>query len=205
MDKYLTRVLQQASGNPEYQTLSNYLISRRAFPEIQYQPNNTNTYGSFAQQGLFNNANVPIRGLIKLNANPITTNPEDVISTLTHEMTHAVHRQLSNQYVELGDKRNKTDLEKQFMDNYEKIIGYSQPEIYNQIKQMTPDFAQNKSDYRASNGEALAFGLENSAFPQNPNTFRAPSHVDPTIATQLMLLLEQAQRVQNQQPQSQGR
>jgi len=204
MDKYLTRVLQLASDNPEYQALSNYLMSRRAFPEIQYRPDFSETYGSFRQPGLFNSI-VPNRGLINLNAEPTSTGAQYITPTLTHELTHAAQRQLDYQYRELQSKRNKSDLEKQFIDNYEKIIGYQTPEIYNQIKKIAPDFSEKKSDYRASTGEALAFGLENSAYPKNELASKAPSHVDPTLATQLMLLLEQAQRVQDQQPASQGR
>jgi hypothetical protein len=204
MDKYLTRVLQLASDNPEYQALSNYLMSRRAFPEIQYRPDFSGTYGSFSQPGLFNSP-VPNTGLVKLNANPESTGAQYMTPTLTHELTHAAQRQLDYQYRELQNKKNKSDLEKQFVDNYEKIIGYRTPEISNQIKQLAPQFLQDKGDYRASTGEALAFGLENSAYPKNDFSSKAPSHVDPTLATQLMLLLEQAQRVQDQQPASQGR
>jgi hypothetical protein len=148
---------------------------------------------------------LPERGLLKINRNPESTNPENVIPTLTHEMTHATHRQLDRQYAELYYKKNKTDIEKQFMNNYEKIIGFKEPAISNQIQQMAPDFAKNKSNYRATGREAMAFGLENSVFPENIFASNAPSHVDPTMATQLMLLLEQAQRVQDQQPASQGR
>jgi hypothetical protein len=204
MDKYLTRALQLASENPEYQALANYLISRRSFPEIQYKPNFSQTYGSFTSPGLFG-LPMPERGILKINADPQSTNPENVIPTLTHEMTHATHRQLDKQYSELLQKKNKTDIEKQFMDNYEKIIGWREPEIGNQLKQIAPEFREKKSNYRSSSREALAFGLENSVFPENLFASKAPAHVDPTMATQLMLLLEQAQRVQDQQPASQGR
>ena len=70
---------------------------------------------------------------------------------------------------------------------------------------MAPKFYEQNKDYRAKSGEALAFGLENAAFESPDSNRPAPQHIDPTIATTLMLLLDQAQRVQNQQPQSQGR
>jgi hypothetical protein len=205
MDKYLTRVLQLASENPEYKALSDYLISRRAFPEIEYKPNFSDTFGSFKKEGLFTGNSVRPRGLVKLNAEPQITGAEYMTPTLTHELTHATENQLIKQYYEIKNKREKTDLEKQFMDNFQKIIGSSEPQIRKQIEQLSPEYSQEKSSYRASSAEGLAFGLQNSAYPENVFANKAPAHVDPTIATQLMLLLEQAQRVQNQQPQSQGR
>jgi hypothetical protein len=204
MDKYLTRVLQLASEKPEYQALSNYLTSRRAFPEIQYKLNPSNNFGSFREAGLFSQSINP-RGLVKLNADPESTGAEYMTPTLIHELTHATEQQLIRQYYELKNKPNKTDLEKQFMDNFQKIIGSSEPKIRGQIEQLAPNFSKEKSNYRASSQEGLAFALQNAMYPENVFINKAPSHVDPSIATQLMLLLEQAQRVQNQQPQSQGR
>lgn len=199
MDKYLTRVLQLASENPEYQALSNYLMSRRAFPEIQYKPNPSNTFGSFREGGLFSDGVNP-RGLVRLNAQPESTGAKYMTPTLTHELTHATEEQLIRQYYELKNKPKKTDLEKQFMDNFQKIVGSSEPQIRTQIQQLSPEFSNLNSNYRTSSTEGLAFGVQNSAYPENIFINKAPSHVDPTIATQLMLLLEQAQRVQDQQP-----
>jgi len=203
MDKYLTRLLQLASENPEYKALADYLMSRRSYPEIQYKRDFSNTYGAFEYPGLF--SDMQKRGVVKLNADPAITGAEYVAPTLTHELTHATKNQLVKQYLEIRKKSNKTDLEKQFIDSFQKIMGENAMGIAKQIQQMSPEFAKKESDYRATSTEGLAFALQNSAYPKYPLARNAPPHVDPTIATQLMLLLEQAQKVQNQQPQSQGR
>ena len=86
------------------------------------------------------------------------------------------------------------------MDNFQKIIGSSEPEISNWLKKVSPTFYEENKGYRAKSNEALAFGVENAAFPSANTNRPAPQHIDPTIATQFQLLLDQAQRLQNQQP-----
>ena len=39
MEPAMTRILQKASENPEYQAIANYLMSRRSFPEMQFNEN----------------------------------------------------------------------------------------------------------------------------------------------------------------------
>lgn len=195
MDSYLVKILQAASDNPEYQAIANYLMARRAMPEMQM--GGTNSYGSFATPGLFSSGQIPDRGRIRLNQGYVNVPPAEGASTLTHEATHAAERQMIKQYYELKDKPNKTDLEKQFLGNFQKIIGSSEPQINKWLKTVVPSFATDKADYRAKSNEALAFGVENSSF--NNNISNAPAHIDPTIATQFQLLLDQAQRVQDQQ------
>lgn len=196
MDQTLTKILQAASNNPEYQAIANYLMSRRAMPQMQI--GGTNSYGSFVTPGLFSSGQIPDRGLIKLHEGYGNVLPSEAASTLTHEATHATERQMIKQYYELKNKPNKTDLEQQFLGNFQKIIGSSEPQIKNWLQTVAPQFAKDKADYRAKSNEALAFGVENSVFKEPLSN--APAHVDPTIATQFQLLLDQAQRVQDQQP-----
>lgn len=196
MDQALIKILQSASDNPEYQAIANYLMARRAMPAMQL--GGTNSYGSFVVPGLFSSGLIPDRGVVRLNQGYVNASPIEGAATLTHESTHAAERQLIKQYYELKDKPNKTELEQQFLGNFQKIIGSSNPEIKNWLQQVVPEFAKNKADYRAKSNEALAFGVENSSF--NDPISSAPAHIDPTIATQFMLLLDQAKRVQDQQP-----
>ena len=204
MDAALTRILQSASDNPEYQNIANYLMSRRSMPEMQLGYIGSNL-GRFTSQGLFGGQNVPKRGVITINDYSRYQNPNDVAPILAHEMTHAAEKQLINQYYQIKSKPEKTDLENQFLANFQKIIGSGEPELKNWLKKVEPGFVEKEGGYRAKSNEALAFGLENSAFRNAPNDRPGPAHSDPTIATALMLLLDQAQRVQSQQPQSQGR
>ena len=194
MDQTLTKILQAASNNPAYQAIADYLMSRRAIPEMQV--GGTQHYGSFSTPGLFSGNSVPDRGLIKITGSAHHADPNLVAPTMTHESTHAAERQMIKQYYELKDKPNKTDLEKQFLGNFQKIIGAQEPEITKWINKVAPGF---NDSYRTRSNEALAFGVENAAFPNAPSNYQAPAHVDPTIATQFQLLLDQAQKVQDQQ------
>lgn len=196
MDEALIKILQSASDNPEYQNIANYLMARRSMPEMQI--GGTSSYGSFTTPGLFSSGSVPDRGILKLNEGYKNIAPSEASSTLTHEATHSAERQLVKQYYELKDKPNKTELEQQFLGNFQKIIGSSEPQINKWLQVVAPEFAKTKGNYRAKSSEALAFGVENSAFKNEVSN--APLHIDPTIATQFQLLLDQAQRVQNQQP-----
>ena len=202
MDQSIVNILRAASNNPDYQQIANYLMSRRSYPEISYMNKPSSNYGTFTTQGLFGNANVPKRGVVSLNRNASVANPELVAPTLTHELTHAAETQLYRQYNELKAKSNKSDIERQFMDNFEKILG---SKVTEQASAIQPEYTKNRTAYRTRGDEALAFALQNVNYPNSPSDNYAPEHIDPTIATQLMLLLEQAQRVQNQQPASQGR
>lgn len=205
MDEATTKILQKASENPEYQTLANYLMSRRAMPQMQREYLGENTFGSFVTPGLFSSGNVPDRGILKLNRFSEYQNPSDVVPTVSHEMTHAAERQMIRQYYEIKAKRDRSELETQFMNNFQKIIGSSKPEIANWLKSVAPEYAKQGEGYRSTSTEGLAFGLQNAAYANTGSQRYAPEHIDPTIATSLMLLLDQAQRVQNQQPASQGR
>lgn len=204
MDPILVKILQASSNNPEYQQLADYLMSRRAYPDValKYMPGK---YGSFTSPGLFSDGKVPNRGIVSLNEAAKQWDPTQMAPTMTHELTHAAEKQMIKQYYEINKKTNKTELEKQFLNNFQKILGSSEGEIRNWIKQIAPEFAKQESDYRATAGEGLAFGVGNSAFEKTASDRPAPLHVDPTIATMFGLLLDQAQRVQNEQKQSQGR
>jgi hypothetical protein len=202
MDQTIANILKVASNNPDYQQIANYLMSRRSYPEIAYMNKPSSNYGTFTTQGMFGTANIPQRGIVSLNRNASTVNPDMVAPTLTHELTHAAETQLYRQYNELKAKSNKSDIERQFMENFDKILG---SKVTEQASAIQPEYTKNRSAYRTRGDEALAFALENVNYPNAPSDNSAPAHIDPTIATQLMLLLEQAQRVQNQQPASQGR
>lgn len=202
MDQTIANILRAASNNPDYQQIANYLMSRRSFPEIAYMDKPSSNYGTFTTQGMFGTANIPQRGIVNINRNASTVNPDLVAPTLAHELTHAAETQLYRQYNEIKAKPNKTDIDRQFMDNFDKILG---SKVTEQASAIQPEYTKNKTFYRTRGDEALAFALENVNYPNAPSDNAAPPHIDPTIATQLMLLLEQAQRVQNQQPASQGR
>lgn len=205
MDVTATRILQQASDNPEYQAIANYLMSRRAFPQVGVAPMREGVYGSFTTPGFFSSGEVPARGLLNFNYNSKYWNPKEMVPTAIHESTHAAEKQLLSQYYEIKKKQDKTDLDNQFLDNFQKIIGSSKSEISDWINKVAPTFRKDEASYRTKGNEALAFGVEHSAQPQHEDSYKTPAHINPSIATAFMLLLDQAQRVQNQKPASQGR
>ena len=202
MDQTIANILRSASNNPDYQQIANYLMSRRSFPEIAYMNKPSSNFGTFKSQSLFGNANVPQRGVISLNRNASTVNPDLIAPTLTHELTHAVETQLYKQFNEIKAKSNKSEIERQFIDNFSKIMGNK---VTEQSSAIQPEYTKENVGYRTRGDEGLAFALQYANYPDAPSAQSAPQHIDPTIATQLMLLLDQAQRVQNQQPASQGR
>lgn len=205
MDITATRILKAASDIPEYQAISNYLLSRRAFPKVTVAPMAGGTYGTFSSPGFFSDGRIPARGLLAFNEQAQGWNPQAMAPTAVHETGHAAQHQLIKQYYEIKKKPNKTELENQFLGNFQKFIGSSKPEISDWIKKVSPNFAKQEEGYRATGPEALSFAIENSAFPYSEDAYNAPAHIDPTLATTFQLLLDQAQRVQNQQPASQGR
>lgn len=204
MDSTLIKILQESSNNPTYQTLADYLISRRAYPELRFQ-NMPGKYGTFTSPGLFSNNSIPDRGVLSLNEAAKQWDPKAMAPTMTHELTHAAEKQMIKQYYEIKNKTNKTDLEKQFINNFQKIIGSSESEINKWMKKVVPGFVKDEGDYRATGREGLAFGVGNSAFEKTESDRPAPAHVDPTIYTVFNLLLDQAKRVQDEQKQYQGR
>jgi len=110
MDAALVKILQKASDNPEYQTLANYLMSRRSMPQMQREFLGDNTFGSFVTPGLFSSGKVPDRGILKINRFSEYQDPNTVVPTVTHEMTHAAERQLIKQYYEVKAKKIKMNL-----------------------------------------------------------------------------------------------
>ena len=136
----------------------------------------------------------------------ISINENQNIDTLVHEITHATERQMGQQYIE--DKTSKRDVlgfiqpnSTQFTDAYDKI---NTQEIMSTINK---DWTDRASKYRSTTSEARAFAMENvtnSALDPLSIT-RAPAHIDSTLATEFMILLDLAQRGQKTRPQSQGR
>jgi len=199
MDQTLTKILQEASNNPDYQAIANYLMSRRAMPNIQYG-GKPDVYGSFTPQSLFNQQYR--HGNLTINPNAANVPAKEVAPVLQHEMTHAAYNQLFYQADALRkSKEPKTPEEKRFLENFDKIT----KGVPDQIKAFDASWQEKNKGYRATSDEALAFALQNASNPNYKEGWNAPSHVDPTLATQMMLLLDQAQRLQDLKPQSQGR
>lgn len=200
---------------PEYQQMMNYLMDRRAVPEVKKGALPYNVFGEFA-------TNVWSRGPLP-KAGRVTLGPGAGTDTLIHEITHAVERQIIQQYAEDPKRGGPSALlnrlfgdPNQFVDGYEKLVynaatqtrqgeeqhGDQRSRLMNK---MNPDWARQGSEYRSSPGEAVARSVENMTARGGAAFDPGPDHVDATLATEFLIILDLAQREQAKKPQSQGR
>lgn len=121
-------------------------------------------------------------------------------STTLHELTHAVNKELGNQYAQLMKKGEKN----QFTDAYEKLMMSPKREFFGPrptflsgseqlMEKLDPKWRKEESDYRATTNEGLAFAVGSSAGKER-DMFLPPAHLDPTLATNLRILVDLANR-----------
>lgn len=187
-------IMRKSAAVPEYQQMMDYLMTRRAVPEMQTRYMGTSIGGLFQYGGT-----LQPRGKISVTEGASA-------DTLIHEVTHAAERQMGQQYYE--DKTAKRDIlgfvqpnSTQFTDAYDKI---NTQQILGTLNQNWTDKA---ARYRSTTSEARAFAMENVTNPElDPKSItRAPAHIDSTLATEFMILLDLAKRGMKDRPQSQGR
>jgi len=207
--KQLLDIIREAGKQPQYQEMVDYLMQRRSLPNIEQKYLGPGTYGEFAIPARARSP-LPPAGVIRIHMNPTL---EGGVNTLTHETTHAAERQLQKQYSEekypgvVGYGKN------QFTDAYEKLSfnlyadkdkGRNPPQDL--MQKLDRLWTAQYDDYRSTTSEARAFGVGNSTTPKNmmpPEN--APPHIDSTLATEFMILLDLAKRSMKDRPQSQGR
>lgn len=178
----LVQLVRKTTDQPQYEQLMNYLGSRKAVPGV--------SFADIPQDGVFDvDPPAPPEGAITLNINRAGSD------TLIHELTHAATRQLANQF-----KEGKSGA--QFNDAFEKIMlgarraRESAPVV--QSRAFNPVWNSQQAGYRDTPSELLSFGMGNS-FVGSGTVIKdkiadAPPHLDPTLATQMMILLDLATR-----------
>jgi hypothetical protein len=173
--------MKKAGKIPEYQQMMDYLMARRAVPEMKTRWLGTNVSGLFQP------------GETYAKAGTLTTNEGAGVDTLIHEITHAAEGQMKAQYAE--------DLDSQFSSAFKKL----NPQLV--MKAIAPGWTELASKYRSKSEEARAFAVENVTNPKlDPLSItRAPAHIDSTLATEFLILLDLAKRGMDKRPQSQGR
>jgi hypothetical protein len=205
----LEKLTDESKQYSQYNDLMDFLASRLAVPEISQKYLGPSTGGQF-----ISGWGEPKNGRIELNwgATP---------STLLHELTHAADRQISYQSSDLEERHRKetplldylrgktvlTPEEVRLAMGYRKLHydpkkDYKDPARYPRqqlIKKMAPEWAKENYDYRSGDGELVAYGM-GSTVPKRH--YRAPLHVDPTMATEFSILLDLAQRAQKAKPPS---
>ena len=186
----------QAQQQPEFGNIMSFLGARGSVPQVRFSD-----YGNpkFSTNNLLYGGDLPAAGVVSL---PPTSDANAVM----HEFTHAADRQIGQLSLEIGNKpaRKRTPLENQFMAAYDKLRYSAQAFNTDPAKlpreqmasRLGPEWAAKNKDYRAQVGELSAWGMGNMAGPGPERP--APLHLDPTMATEFSILLELANRLQQQ-------
>jgi hypothetical protein len=144
----------------------------------------------------------------------VTVNEGTGVDTLVHELTHSAVRQLQMQYGENGTYYGAANKPTQFTNAADKLLRFTTPDFkagksppaQELAKKLDPAWLAKNQDYRASQSELPAFAMGNMTPGARADLFRPPpAHLEATLATEMMILLDLATREQKKKPQSQGR
>jgi hypothetical protein len=188
-DDKIRLMRQIASEQPQYQELADYLMARSAMPPVKegYLPDGTSAQYN---RNSFFGKELPATGEVTINYNSNDPN------SLIHELTHAAHYQLGQQY----RQENVKDVEakQRFKDAYDRLLRtneqggiFAEPTVFqtsDMARRLAPEWAKQNSGYRASVSELPAFAMGNQGAKG------APAHVDPTLSTEFRVLLDMAMR-----------
>lgn len=199
---YMVRILKLAQDDPRYRQLAEYLIQRRAMPDFKFDYGDAQ--GSYEQNTWAGRRDLPQAGRINLDAS-YGRQPENAVSPLVHEMTHASMRQLGQQYMKIKNKGfwERTPEEIQFMENYTKMYGYNMNDesigMRGLLSKLAPkEWVNENKGYRAASNEVPAWGMgESGGKPSGLDNYNTPAHLNPSAATEFQLLLDQAQKLQS--------
>ncbi len=194
-DRNLTIIQRLASAYPETKTLLDYLTNRNAVPEKEAKGTMTGATGEF-QYG--NTSDMPREfkvgpaGKIRMQSNANA-------GTYIHELTHAADFQIGAQYREdmarggPGENQftrayNGLRADKNHQDNFSKMVNL-----------LAPNFREEQGSYRSSNLEVRAFAVGDSVAPEGKfatpiGRKEIPPHLNATMATEFMILLDLANR-----------
>lgn len=179
-------------GGQLYQAMLQYLEGRKATPQLQTANLRDGVGGSFEYDTAFGKG-LPPEGVVFVNEGRSDRTEQGIRRTLAHELAHATDRQLAEQYFSLPKGARGAD---QFGDAFQKLVldsegGRSSRNRYAGRLAGEP-WAKGNIDYRAGSSELAGFGAGSTEAPNRD--YPAPLHVDPTMATELSILLELAQR-----------
>jgi hypothetical protein len=178
----LSALQAQTADDPLTQALTRYLVQRGALPVIQENRTTDGSQGQFSYGDAY-----PPQGAL-------TVAPNATAGTYAHELTHAAQRQLVEQYYHQIDGREAKD--PAFVDAYNKLqFRGAQQDL---MQRLGGSFAKENEGYRTSATEAPAFAVGNMVDNAHGGyTWPAPAHIDPTMASELAMLLEIASRKGN--------
>jgi len=188
----LQYLMQLASERPEYAALTDYLTSRSAMPPVSFR------YLPSGNSGTFD----PQTGAVTLNDAYLKRgyDPTNPIPTLTHELTHAAQLQMAKQRSQ--EEVANPQAKQQFLDAYKKLVYTDEkPKVSDRFAQsvlankLNPKWYEENASYRASVNELPAWAMGSVAH-QNPlyeyDDFKTPAHLNPTLATEFLILMDLA-------------
>jgi len=153
--------------HPTLDEIISLLDMKQNLPTVQSAPLG-GSYGNFR----------PSKNEINLNRR---MDVQDLPPTLTHEMTHALDKQMRSDYYDVNKKYlqllGETPEVTQFREGHEKLVPRD-----------TKFEKDPNNQYRYSNSELRAFGVERGAFPKNKDLNPVAPHLDFTMATEAAIL-----------------
>ncbi len=195
-DAKLKTLLDNAANNSDFKTLYSFLQDKNSLPEMKVDP-------SIDSRGVFTYGDgMPSSGVLSVGGSS-----QGYVSTLVHEMTHAADRQMIrlSQDIEkaIRNKEKVSNEEKQFLENWKKSfgarsIGEGGGEAVGMKSLMKsvadPKWLSDNQDYRTTRSESIAHGVGN-VNKKASEIYNLQTHMDPSIATEFMILLNQANKI----------
>lgn len=140
--------------------------------------------------------------------NAVRVHPNSGLSTLMHEMTHAGDNALELQYYDRPTSWSKSDTPTYFTDAYDKLKGRNaasgfatrRGELANKIN---PDWYKKNLDYRSTENELAGFA-GGRTIREEDKKYNVPDHIDATLATEMMILMDLAKRKDTPFPKQPG-
>lgn len=195
-DAKLKTLLDNASENSDFKTLYSFLKDKDSLPNMKVD-------SSLDSKGQFTyGEGEPAEGSIT-----VWGSSKGFVSTLVHEMTHAADRQMVKlssdieKSIRKGEKVSKE--EEQFLSNWKKSFGVRSigegggeaVGLKSLMKSIAdPKWLSENQDYRTTRAESIAHGVGN-VNKKSSEIYNLQSHMDPSIATEFMILLNQANRI----------
>lgn len=195
-DAKLKTLLDNASDNSDFKTLYTFLNDKGSLPNMKVD-------SSLSSRGEFTYGDgQPAEGNLSVGGSS-----KGFVSTLVHEMTHAADRQMIQLSLDIeksirkGEKVSKE--EEQFLSNWKKSFGARSVGegggeavgLKSLMKTIAdPKWLSENQDYRTTRAESIAHGVGN-VNKKSSEIYNLQSHMDPSIATEFMILLNQANKI----------
>lgn len=185
----INRAVQSADKYPEYRQLLNYLISSGGNVPLTVDDLEHGEKAAYMVPGYAEKrSKEPWIALDRFES--AMSKPDRLAETLIHELTHAAQYRMDTQAEKGGNEQFTTAYNKLYGgENAKSQQGRPGPQLASKINK---NFTSTESGYRSTPWELSAYGVGNSATKRTD--YSAPPHIDATMATEFMILLDLAMR-----------